>query len=214
MMLRVARRTMQYPEDLSDAVSMNMMTMFMPSQAREAMNELMREAGLDGEAEARTDSVLPLPVTDEGGVLNIGGITYPIVEPENPELVPEVVFFEIPSHTHILRSMLKDYLLGEHLLLMGNQGVGKNKLTDHLLQIMRRERDYIQLHRDTTVPTLTLNPSLQDGMIVWEDSPLVRAMARGHVLVVDEFDKVRRHSIPHKVKFTGLTQNSQVDPAV
>eukprot|EP01047_Picozoa_sp_COSAG01_P017995 COSAG01_NODE_965_length_12401_cov_3.496098_8_plen_107_part_00 len=69
---------------------------------------------------------------------------------------------------------------------MGNQGVGKNKLTDRLLQLMRRERDYIQLHRDTTVPTLTLNPSLIDGRIVWEDSPLVRAMSRGHVLVVDE----------------------------
>ena len=99
------------------------------------------------------------------------------------------VFFEIPSHTLILRSMLKDYILGEHLLLMGNQGVGKNKLTDRLLQVMRRERDYIQLHRDTTVPTLTLNPGLLDGRIVWEDSPLVRAMSRGHVLVVDEFDK-------------------------
>jgi hypothetical protein len=54
---------------------------------------------------------------------------------------------------------------------------------------MRREREYIQLHRDTTVPTLTLNPSLLDGRIVWEDSPLVRAMSSGHVLVVDEFDK-------------------------
>jgi MoxR-like ATPase len=72
---------------------------------------------------------------------------------------------------------------------MGNQGVGKNKLTDHLLQIMKREREYIQLHRDTTVSTLTLNPSLRDGRIVWEDSPLVRAMSRGRVLVVDEFDK-------------------------
>ena len=41
--------------------------------------------------------------------------------PENPALVPDVVFFEIPSHTLLLRSMLKDFKLGEHLLLMGNQ---------------------------------------------------------------------------------------------
>ena len=75
--------------------------------------------------------------------------------------------------------MLKDYTLGEHLLLMGNQGVGKNKLTDHLLQIMKREREYIQLHRDTTVPALTLTPTLVDGRVVWEDSPLVKALTNG-----------------------------------
>jgi len=122
-------------------------------------------------------------------VLHIGDVSVPIAKPQNPELVPDVVFFEIPSHTLILRSMLKDFQLGEHLLLMGNQGVGKNKLTDHFVKLMQREREYIQLHRDTTVPTLTINPSLEDGRIVWQDSPLVRSMARGRVLVVDEFDK-------------------------
>ena len=169
---------------------MNMMTMFMPTQARMTVNDLMNDSGLEGEAEASRSLVSDAVVVDErDGVLYIGEISYKIQEPENPELVPDIVFFEIPSHTLILRSMLKDYNLGEHLLLMGNQGVGKNKLTDRLLQVMRRERDYIQLHRDTTVPTLTLNPSLEDGQIVWEDSPLVRAMSRGHILVVDEFDK-------------------------
>ena len=159
---------------------MNMMTMFMPTQARMTVNDLMNDSGLEGEAEASRSLVSDAVVVDErDGVLYIGDISYKIEEPENPELVPDIVFFEIPSHTLILRSMLKDYNLGEHLLLMGNQGVGKNKLTDRLLQVMRRERDYIQLHRDTTVPTLTLNPSLEDGQIVWEDSPLVRAMSRG-----------------------------------
>jgi hypothetical protein len=89
----------------------------------------------------------------------------------------------------LLRSMLQDFLLGEHLLLIGNQGVGKNKLTDRLLQLMRREREYIQLHRDTTVPALTLTPTLVDGKIVWEDSPLVKALINGRVLMIDEADK-------------------------
>ena len=57
-------------------------------------------------------------------VLHISDVSVPIAKPQNPELVPDVVFFEIPSHTLILRSMLKDFQLGEHLLLMGNQGVG------------------------------------------------------------------------------------------
>ena len=34
--------------------------------------------------------------------------------------------------------MLQDYQLGEHLLLIGNQGVGKNKLIDHMLRLLNR----------------------------------------------------------------------------
>lgn len=73
---------------------------------------------------------------------------------------------------------------GEHILLIGNQGVGKNVLADRLLELVRlvykcfhsvyfifkvrHEREYIQLHRDTTVQTLTLFPSIIQGKLVWE----------------------------------------------
>lgn len=43
--------------------------------------------------------------------------------------------------------MLKDFLLGEHLLLVGNQGVGKNKIVDRFLFLLNRPREYLQLHR-------------------------------------------------------------------
>lgn len=72
---------------------------------------------------------------------------------------------------------------------MALSGVGKNKLCDRLLQLLDCEREYVQLHRDTTVQQLTLAPSLEGGQLVWEDSPLVRAMIHGRILVVDEFDK-------------------------
>lgn len=45
------------------------------------------------------------------------------------------------------------------------------------------------LCRDSTVQSLTLSPSLEEGKVVWEDSPLVRAVREGRVLVVDEADK-------------------------
>ncbi len=86
------------------------------------------------------------------------------------------------------------------------------------------EREYIQLHRDTTVQQLTLTPTLVrlssaassaagrwvcrgeaashstrrgpgstkpqvDGVVSWEDSPLVRAVREGRVLMIDEADK-------------------------
>ncbi|KNC71999.1 hypothetical protein SARC_15451, partial [Sphaeroforma arctica JP610] len=49
-------------------------------------------------------------------------------------LVPDIVFYDNQQHTQIMSEMLKDYQLGEHILLVGNQGVGKNKVVDRFLQ--------------------------------------------------------------------------------
>jgi AAA domain (dynein-related subfamily) len=44
-------------------------------------------------------------------------------------LVPDVLFYDhIPSQQVLMREMEQDFELGEHLLLIGNQGVGKNKV--------------------------------------------------------------------------------------
>ncbi|KAJ3333377.1 hypothetical protein HDU76_008821, partial [Blyttiomyces sp. JEL0837] len=98
-------------------------------------------------------------------------------------------FFDNPLHAKLLRDLAIDFSLGEHLLLIGNQGVGKNKITDRFLELLGRPREYIQLHRDTTVSALTVSPSVENGVIIYNDSPLVRAVTRGRVLVVDEADK-------------------------
>lgn len=74
--------------------------------------------------------------------------------------------------------------------MLWTQGVGKNKLADELLRALHCEREYIQLHRDTTVQALTCLATLREGGgLVWEDSALVRAVRHGRVLVVDEADK-------------------------
>lgn len=107
--------------------------------------------------------------------------------------VPDILFYDVPEHVALLERLLQDFSLGQNLLLVGNQGVGKNKIVDRLLQLLNRPREYIQLHRDTTVQTLTLQPMVRDGKVVYEDSPLVRAVKLGHVLVVDEADKAPTH---------------------
>jgi len=90
----------------------------------------------------------------------------------------------------VLQNMLKDYLVGEkHILLIGNQGVGKNKIADRFCQLLGLEREYLQLHRDTTVQALTVAPELRGGVVVYADSALVRAARLGFVLVIDEADK-------------------------
>ena len=91
-----------------------------------------------------------------------------------------------------MADMMKDFSLGEHLLLVGNQGVGKNKVVDRFLHLLNLPKEYLQLHRcvcvcvrvrvlkppfascrDSTVQTLTLQPSVQSGKVTYQDSPLV-----------------------------------------
>lgn len=56
----------------------------------------------------------------------------------------QVLYYDNPQHTVVMRDMLKDLELGQHLLLVGNQGVGKNKIIDRLLQLLNRPREYVQ----------------------------------------------------------------------
>ena len=99
------------------------------------------------------------------------------------------MFYDTPQNLSLMEAMLQDFLLGEHMLLVGNQGTGKNKLVDRMLNLLNKPREYIQLNRDTTVQTLTLQPTVREGVIVYDDSPLVQAAKTGNILVVDEADK-------------------------
>ena len=51
------------------------------------------------------------------------------------------------QHLRLLEDMVKDYALGEYLLLVGNQGVSKNKIVDRFLHLLNLPREYLQLHR-------------------------------------------------------------------
>lgn len=110
---------------------------------------------------------------------------------EEMALVPHVQqFVPNPQQDRVLQ------WIGRHMqapstriLLVGTQGVGKNKVVDFFLMSTGTPRHYIQLHRDTTVGSLTITPTVVAGKVVWDDSPLVKAVRLGHVLVVDEIDK-------------------------
>lgn len=47
--------------------------------------------------------------------------------------------------------------------------------------------------RDTTVQSLTSQQTVIDGVLQIEDSPLVKAVKAGYVLVIDEADKAPAH---------------------
>ncbi|KAI9260188.1 AAA domain-containing protein [Sporodiniella umbellata] len=186
-LIRICRRLSYFEnESLYVAINKAALSRFMPSTAREALHSLLIVNGIHPPPIVSNNFVIETLSNRE---ISIGGIVEPIFQGGDPMLIPNVVFHENPAHNEILREMLKDYQLGDHLLLIGNQGVGKNKLADYFLQLLQLPREYIQLHRDSTVQSLTTTPAISGGVLVYEDSPLVKAVRDGTILVVDEADK-------------------------
>uniref|UniRef100_A0AAR2IZC8 von Willebrand factor A domain-containing protein 8 n=1 Tax=Pygocentrus nattereri TaxID=42514 RepID=A0AAR2IZC8_PYGNA len=185
-LLRICRHLSQYPEEsIAHAVNKACLSRFLPSLARSSLQKNLADCSIEEHADLAAEQ----KQYHTYGVLTIGKVSAPVYSPDEKMKVPDVLFYENAQHMMVMEDMLKDFLLGEHLLLVGNQGVGKNKIVDRFLHLMNRPREYLQLHRDTTVQTLTLQPSVRDGIIVYEDSPLVKAVKMGHILVIDEADK-------------------------
>jgi MoxR-like ATPase len=205
-----------YPEQLVSHVRRMLLAEFLPAAQRGLLEQIF--AASDFAEQARESAQLALPpmeqlqprivggTTQQPAELHIGDVSFPLNQRlQAPELVPRILFYSIPAHMALLQDLLRDWIVDartmrsgsatgahshrRHLLLIGNQGVGKNKITDRLLELLQLEREYQQLHRDTTVSSLTLSPSLKEGRVHYEDSALVRAAQHGRVLVIDEADK-------------------------
>lgn len=105
-------------------------------------------------------------------------------------------FYDNSLQTGLMKELALDLeVLGQHVVLLGNQGVGKNKVVDRLCQLLGRPREYIQLHRDTTVNQLMFTTTLENGLINYTDSPLLRAIKYGRFIIIDEADKAPEHVV-------------------
>ncbi|XP_034741708.1 von Willebrand factor A domain-containing protein 8 [Etheostoma cragini] len=188
-LLRICRRFSQYPEEsIAHAVNKACLSRFLPSLARASLDKSLANCSIQDTPDP-AEHTRDFNCLVKDGVLTIGSVSAPVYVAIEKMKVPDVLFYDNLQHMMVMEDMLKDFLLGEHLLLVGNQGVGKNKIVDRFLHLLNRPREYLQLHRDTTVQTLTLQPSVRDGIIMYEDSPLVKAVKLGHILVIDEADK-------------------------
>lgn len=101
-MLRVARRTAQYPEeDMFDVLSNACMTRFMPAAEREAVGEVLRSLGMA--YSPVTEQTPEIVLQTQDGVLQIGNTSTNVAVPNNPALVPDVLFYDVPAHKRILQ---------------------------------------------------------------------------------------------------------------
>lgn len=178
----ICRRVEQRPDTLASIVHNCLMTSFLPDWERKIVEKCLVRCGIVATNNEEYSSEYSL---NEDPLLESCKRT-----PSNPMLVPNVQFFPNPLQESVMRQILTSHSVGERaLLITGYQGVGKNKIVDHLLSKLNCEREYTQLHRDTTIQSLMLSPSVEDGRIVYNDSPLVRAAKNGRILILDEADK-------------------------
>uniref|UniRef100_A0A8C0HM83 von Willebrand factor A domain-containing protein 8 n=1 Tax=Buteo japonicus TaxID=224669 RepID=A0A8C0HM83_9AVES len=169
-LLRICRRLSQHPdESLYYAVNKACLSRFLPNLARSALHKNLQDSGI----ETSPDDMKKLEEKDYTCKLLPSFVLLFMNVSQAKMKVPDVLFYENAQHMMVMEDMLKDFLLGEHLLLVGNQGVGKNKIVDRFLHLLNRPREYLhplflsQCHRD--VP--------------------VKAVKFGHILVIDEADK-------------------------
>jgi MoxR-like ATPase len=186
-LIRIAKKVNSYKNQLFEAIEDTLLIKFLSLQKRELVYKIMQHLNIVNPITAQNYDLTQ--IQSIGKKLTIGEVCMEVFTPQHPELVPDIRFFPIAQHRYYLQELLRDFALGENILMIGVQGVGKNVLADKLLNLLQIEREYIQLHRDTTVPSLILTPSILNGQIVYSDSALVRAMKYGRVLLIDEIDK-------------------------
>lgn len=189
--LRIAKRLSKYPNNnVYEIIHSTFMSQFLPPLSRGALEKTILDLDIVPTKLKEAETVI---CKVEKNICTIGNTSIPVYKTDAPSKVPNILFYDVPQHLKIMETLLQDFQLGSNLLLVGNQGVGKNKIIDRFLYLLNRPREYIQLHRDTTVQTLTVQPTVKDGLLVHEDSPLVTAIKHGHILVVDEADKAPTH---------------------
>ncbi|KAJ6624725.1 AAA domain-containing protein [Mycena sp. CBHHK59/15] len=221
-LVRIARRLAAESDDdgsesdLRAILSRSLLVEFLPGVERMNIDMLFDEAGISRVAPAYNpnpvvrDDVLVFPAPSTSGGPS-HSTTIPLFSvPEDPEGVKSHVpymdhFYDNSLQTDLMKDLAVDLeLLGEHVVLLGNQGVGKNKIVD-------RPREYIQLHRDTTVNQLMFTTSLENGVIKYTDSPLLRAIAFGRIIIIDEADKAPEHVVAIFRSLAGQSELSLSD---
>ncbi|GAA5845377.1 hypothetical protein JCM3766R1_006337 [Sporobolomyces carnicolor] len=198
-LMRIAKRLARYPrENLRTMFDRNLLVAFLPVTEQEQVRELMVECGLRASpikvhppVEVSGDSLIFVSRTLEGDESRYVIKRHDAKDdPENLSLVPQMdVYLDNQSQTELMRDIAVDLDMSAHVLLLGNQGVGKNKIIDRLLQVQQRGREYVQLSRDSTTESLLSSVALEGGVLERTETPLLRAIRKGRVMVIDEVDK-------------------------
>ncbi|KJA23810.1 hypothetical protein HYPSUDRAFT_137004 [Hypholoma sublateritium FD-334 SS-4] len=224
-LVRIARRLALYPQgtDMQDIIQRSLLAEFLP--ATEKMNlltmfedsNIFKKTAPFNPSPFMTEKALVFPAPSSGGE-ETKSTSIPLFDATqdlegSTSHIPHMDhFYDNSLQTGLMRDIAIDIeILGEHIVMLGNQGVGKNKIIDSKYQLLGRPREYIQLHRDTTVTQLMFTTSLEGGVIRYTDSPLLRAIKYGRLIIIDEADKAPEHVVAIFRSLAGQGEMSLTD---
>ena len=117
---------------LPELVRNALMTSLMPDREKQIVETCMSDCGILDQSNDDLHDESNLSVLDESLIAECRRT------PSHPLLVPNPRFEDNPGHTKILNGLLEAHSVGERaLLIMGYQGVGKNRVVDSLLHRLR-----------------------------------------------------------------------------
>ncbi|OPY43910.1 MAG: AAA domain (dynein-related subfamily) [Methanoregulaceae archaeon PtaU1.Bin222] len=140
-LVRMVRHLQMFPADAAMLRTLFWRKMYWlddqvhPAVARRLVENLLELHGIrDGERRLPERSTVR---AGKGGALPhlvIGTVSHPL-GPGGP-FVPDTVIEEVPQNVADLEAILQDIALGEHIMLIGEAGVGKNKLESYLAHLL------------------------------------------------------------------------------
>ncbi|KAL6063347.1 von Willebrand factor A domain containing 8, partial [Balamuthia mandrillaris] len=104
---------------LHQNIMRTIMAYFLPTQTRQAIEQMLEQCSIrplpQGE-DVESHKEYKIEVTDDReGFVRIGDVCVRRRQPTHPGLVPHVLFYDVPKHVAILKDLLRDFALGEHL---------------------------------------------------------------------------------------------------
>tara|TARA_Y100000361_G_scaffold4652_1_gene4013 strand:+ start:11980 stop:13143 length:1164 start_codon:yes stop_codon:yes gene_type:complete len=126
-------------------------------------------------------NVVDLPV----GQTSVGGVN---VLQNDISVVPEIVNEYVPfGHFTDLKSIVKSRLFFP-VFITGLSGNGKTMMVEQICAKLKRECYRVNVTVETDEDDLIGSNTLVDGNIVFREGPVLKAMRKGAVLLIDEID--------------------------
>lgn len=119
-LLRIAKRVANYPLDSAyESVQKACLARFLPPMAKRALDDALSTQGIPNDTASENADIKSV-VTDEEVIIGNTRVERCLTAAKSK--VPDILFYDVPQHMALLEWLLQDFSLGEHLLLVGNQG--------------------------------------------------------------------------------------------
>ena len=116
-LIRIGKRIKNFPElNLQRELERAALSRFLPLTTQEALQSHLKSFGSDKKSRNEKVEIIQ---TDSN--LKIGSVSCSIKPALEPKKVPAPLFYHNDAQDAVLESLLSDWILGEHLLLVGNQ---------------------------------------------------------------------------------------------